>query len=89
MDSKGDAIASTTDPDELIAALKGMSFSMDTQAKWQNGFTVQYSPLATKAMVHYQVDASVTNKPTVSADTPINGFVGEDYEFNAIPKIPG
>ncbi|MEE0002052.1 MAG: hypothetical protein UFS73_05355 [Weissella confusa] len=89
LDSKGNAIANTTNPDELIATLKSMSFSMATQAQWQDGFTVQYSPLATKAMVHYQVDASVTNKPTVSADTPINGFVGENYEFNAIPKIPG
>lgn len=89
LDSKGNAIANTMNPDELIATLKSMSFSMATQAQWQDGFTVQYSPLATKAMVHYQVDASVTNKPTVSADTPINGFVGENYEFNAIPKIPG
>ena len=89
LDSKGNAIPNTMNPDELIATLKSMSFSMATQAQWQDGFTVQYSPLATKAMVHYQVDASVTNKPTVSADTPINGFVGENYEFNAIPKIPG
>ncbi|TGE79908.1 mucin-binding protein [Weissella confusa] len=89
LDSNKAKIADTTDPDELIAALKGMSFSMTTQAQWQNGFTVQYTPLATKAVVHYQVDASVTNKQPVSANTPINGFVGEDYEFNAIPKMPG